>query len=160
MPKTPLNPSPIAILSQDFWEVSLRGSLEHEHGVGDIEVERQVFSVEDNPQQWRVYLQIDLTALEGEKPPPYTGRIIARGFYEVHEEYPHDPERLVRITGASMLYGAVREMVTSVTARGPHGMLTLPSVSFFENNASKIPAKRAAKKTTKKATKKRAAKAK
>lgn len=152
MPKTPLKPSPIAILSQDFWEVSLHASTESKHGVGDIEVERQVHPVKGNPHQWSVYLKIDIAALEGELPPPYTGRIIAQGIYQVHQQYPRDPKRLIRITGASMLYGCAREMVSSVTARGPHGILTLPSISFYEESAQ------AKKKTAKKATKKTAKK--
>lgn len=148
MPKTPLNPSPISVLSQDFWEVNLQASTGHDHDFGDLDIKRQVTPVKDNPLQWCVYLQIKLTAVEGQKPPPYSGCILARGIYEVHKQYAHDPGRLVRITGASMLYGAAREMITSVTARGPHGMLTLPSVSFYEECSK--PRKKAAKKTAKK----------
>ncbi len=153
MPKTQLNPSPISVISQDFWEVSLRASTETEHAFGDLDVEREVHPIEGNPRQWRVYLQIKLVAVEGQKPPPYSGSILARGLYEVHADYPHDAERLVRITGASMLYGAAREMVTAVTARGPHGMLTLPSVSFIEAAPKKKAVKKAAKKAAKKARK-------
>lgn len=127
-----LNPSPLAILSQIFWEVSISGTTPLEHGSGNLHVERQVEPIPDHPRQWRVILQIKLNALEGEKPPPYIGTVTAEGRYEVHENYPHDPESLVRITGASMLYGVAREMVVSITARAAHGMLTLPSISFYD----------------------------
>lgn len=42
--------------------------------------------------------------------------------------------RAVRATGYSILYGAIREMVSNLTARAPHGMWSLPSANF--NNAS------------------------
>jgi preprotein translocase subunit SecB len=153
MPKTPLKPSPISVHAQDFWDVSIQASTESEHGYGDILVEREVQPIPDREHCWGVYLEIKLNAVEGEKPPPYTGRIIARGVYEVHPEYPYDAERLIRITGASMLYGAAREMVSTLTARGPNGMLTLPSVSFMEEAPEKKPAKKAAKKAKKKTSK-------
>lgn len=146
MPKTPLKPSPLMVHAQDFWDVSIQATTDPEHGYGDIAVEREVMPVKDRERCWTVYLEIKLNAVDGEKPPPYTGKIIARGIYEVHSGYPNDPERLVRITGASMLYGSAREMVSAITARGPNGMLTLPSVSFFEE----VPKKKAAKKSSKK----------
>ncbi len=77
-------------------------------------------------------VMIDLQRTEGAKPPPYTGHIVIRGVYEVSEHYQDDPERLIRVTGASMPYGAVREMVAGFTARSANGMATLPSVSFYE----------------------------
>lgn len=42
--------------------------------------------------------------------------------------------RAVRATGYSILYGAIREMVSNLTARAPHGMWSLPSANF--NTAS------------------------
>lgn len=38
--------------------------------------------------------------------------------------------RAIRGTGYSILYGAIREMVSNLTARGPHGMWSLPSANF------------------------------
>jgi hypothetical protein len=47
-------------------------------------------------------------------------------------------EELIRVTGASMLYGACREMLANLTARSTHGMSTLPSVSFAVPKSSSI----------------------
>lgn len=147
MPKTPLNPSPLSILAQEFVEISIQASLETEYGTGNIEVDREILRVKDNPHSWLVELAIELTGISGEKLPSYVGMVRMHGYYEVHNNYPHDPERLIRVTGASMLYGAAREMIANLTARGPNGMLTLPSVSFYEQVGPK-------KKVTKKAVKK------
>jgi len=147
-----LNPSPLEVHSQFFWETNLTASREPEPGAGDLDVERRVIPMPDVPNGWRVILQLRIVGVEGEKEPPYLGQIVAEGQYSVHEKYPHDPERLIRITGSSMLYGVIREMIATVTARGPHGMLTLPSVSFFENEkdpVKKTPAKKTAKKVSK-----------
>lgn len=38
--------------------------------------------------------------------------------------------RAVRATGYSILYGAIREMVSNLTARSTHGLWTLPAADF------------------------------
>lgn len=43
-----------------------------------------------------------------------------------------DRFRAVRATGYSILYGAIREMVSNLTSRGPHGMWMLPAADFNE----------------------------
>lgn len=160
MPKTPLKTSPLIIHSQSFWDVNVQANPDEDFGPGDISVEREIQAMPDHGRAWSVYLDIKLNAHDGKKSPPYTGSIIAQGIYEVHPDYPNDPERLVRVTGSSMLYGAVRELVSMITARGPNGMVTLPSVSFVEdakaNNSTKKAAKKAPKKTTAKKQAKKA----
>lgn len=50
--------------------------------------------------------------------------------YESDELQGMERFRAVRATGYSILYGAIREMVSNLTARAPHGMWTLPSANF------------------------------
>jgi preprotein translocase subunit SecB len=38
---------------------------------------------------------------------------------------------MLEVNGASMLYGAAREIVRAMTARGPYFQTVLPSVSFY-----------------------------
>jgi preprotein translocase subunit SecB len=152
MPKTQLKPSPLQLISQDTLEIAFKASKPGDpFGSGNIEVDREVEQSGEDSNRWAVMLDVTLQQVEDEAAPPYTGHIKLLGFYKVHEDYKGDAERLIRITGASMLYGAAREMVSYITARSPNGMLTLPSVSFYEE----APAKKAAKKTAKKAVKKR-----
>lgn len=63
--------------------------------------------------------QLKLVALFEEKP--------AMGAME-----PELRERIIKINGSSMLYGAAREIVRAATGRGPYSAVLLPSVSFFE----------------------------
>lgn len=132
MPKTPLKVSPLSLISQEFLEISLKATTDTEHAQGNLEVLREEMPVDGNPRRWRVVLQVNLNTTEGVPPPPYTGHVVIRGVYEVSEKYEHDPARLIRVTGASMLYGAVREVLAGFTARSANGMVTLPSVSFYE----------------------------
>ncbi len=145
-----LKTSPIQIISQEVVDVSVRTHSATEDqesfGRGKLDVERNLFPFEDNPRRFGVALKIDFGETDISTPPPYSGSISLFGVYLVHEDFPNDPERLIRITGASMLYGVGREMISQITARSPNGILTLPSVSFFEDAPKSKPAKKVAKK--------------
>lgn len=65
---------------------------------------------------------------------PYNIQISVRGIVRMHltQVNGQAEERRVRalVNGASLLYGAVREMVSTITSRSAHGPLLLPSLSF------------------------------
>jgi hypothetical protein len=72
--------------------------------------------------------------------PFYTGEFVAVGFFRVRPDFPADQAtKLVAVTGTSMLYGAVREMVANLTARGPAPMLNLVSVAFTDTPIEEDP---------------------
>ncbi len=76
----------------------------------------------------------------------YSGEIHVIGYFKVHEKYPEaKTKKLIEVTAASILYGACREMLANLTARGPHGMVSLPSLSFIplpleslENSSARV----------------------
>lgn len=63
---------------------------------------------------------------------PYELEVGVRGFFRyvgsLHDGV--DRFRAVRVTGYSIMYGAIREMVSTLTGRGPHGLLQLPAMNF------------------------------
>ena len=65
---------------------------------------------------------------------PYNIQISVRGIVRMHLTLVDGQaeERRVRalVNGASLLYGAVREMVSTITSRSAHGPLLLPSLNF------------------------------
>lgn len=65
---------------------------------------------------------------------PYNIQISVRGVVRMHltQADGQAEERRVRalVNGASLLYGAVREMVSTITSRSAHGTLLLPSLNF------------------------------
>ena len=149
MPKTRLRASPLQVIAQEFVEISVQATPGTGHGPGNIEVERESAPSEDDPNVWAVHLTVEISGVEDEPLPPYTGRLVLRGMYQVHESFSDNPARLIRVTGASMLYGAARELFAQLTARGPNGLLTLPSVSFYETPPKKKAAKKKATRKSK-----------
>lgn len=178
--KVQLSQSPLKLLSHEFLEIHLNANLEEEKGGGAISVERDVQSYENPERIWSVILEVKLQASEEGPPPTYTGGVTIAGMFEVVEGYQYDPERLIRVTAASMLYGTAREMIANLTARSANGMISLPSVSFIEkepvntersdtstsraqsratrHQKNKRPKKKVAKRTAKRAAKKAARK--
>lgn len=67
---------------------------------------------------------------------PYNIQVSVRGIVRMHltQADRQAEERRVRalVNGASLLYGAVREMVSTVTSRSAHGPLLLPSLNFAD----------------------------
>lgn len=71
-------------------------------------------------------------ASDEEKRCPYNLDIKAAGLFTVHDSVPKEKEEaFVYESGAAMVYGAIREMVATVTGRSVHGVFTLPTASFF-----------------------------
>lgn len=83
----------------------------------------------ENERQWQTMLAVHF---EGEGGPgPYKGCVEFVGLFTVADDYPAEKmSKLVAVTCPSMLYSAVRELVALITGRGPHRPVTLPSVSF------------------------------
>lgn len=63
---------------------------------------------------------------------PYLVDIKAIGFFEVAKGVPAEKrDAFVRVNGASILIGAIREMVGQVTARSAYGPMTLPTLQVI-----------------------------
>lgn len=65
--------------------------------------------------------------------PPYCIEVEAVGYFHYVGKESHvggERFRAVRFTGYQILYGAIREMVANVTARGPNGLWHLPGRNF------------------------------
>jgi preprotein translocase subunit SecB len=97
-----------------------------------VETKRTFWNAEGKSRDWKILLEIDF-GKDDKKPISYTGSVAVEGFVEVDAEYPEKMvSQLVSITGSSLLFGAAREMIAILTARGPHKPLLLPSISFYD----------------------------
>ncbi len=83
----------------------------------------------EDENRWQVVLDIKTPPAE-ENLGPYQLDIQVVGFFAVAPETPHDPEKLVGITGSSMLYSAAREFVLGLSSRGPWPPIFLPTISY------------------------------
>ncbi len=132
MPKQQLRASPLQLERHEFLRIEL-----HAAESGDVneslplKLHRNWAPSDDDPRRWRLILQVNFGGEKEGAASLYSGQLRIAGFFRVVEQYPTEKmQDLVGITGASMLYGACREMLANLTARGPHGMVSLPSVSF------------------------------
>lgn len=94
-------------------------------------------SNEDNPEDPRNYmLTIQLLILnEDGKKCPYTVDIEAYAWFELlPKDMPIEKrDDFVHINGASVVIGAMREAILTMTARCVHGSLLLPTLRFLPN---------------------------
>jgi preprotein translocase subunit SecB len=80
--------------------------------------------------QWMVKLKVAFKGAE-DKIAPYDGEITIAGVFTITPDRPEDGIlKLVATHCPMFLYSTAREIVATLTARGPHGMLTLPTVIF------------------------------
>jgi preprotein translocase subunit SecB len=96
----------------------------------------------DNPRKWKIDLHVIVEDTD-EVPSPYSIDIKLRGFFSVEDGYPEDRvEMMVAANAPAVLYGSARELVMSLTARGPgSGGVILPSITFIDD-AKKLEAKK------------------
>jgi preprotein translocase subunit SecB len=128
----PLSASPLCLVSHRFTEVSLKASVQQKPlGQFALETTRSMRGHDENPRLFLLILTLRLGSNTPDQEAPYTSTLTIEGEFEVAEAYPAEKRgELVNVTGASILYGACREMLANLTARSCHGMSTLPSVSF------------------------------
>ena len=145
MTPKPLNASPLRILSHTFSRIRV-DAAEAEEAPGGISLNtrRSVLAHCEDERKFLLTLAIQFGSEEREELAPYSGELIIEGEFEVAPNFPLEKAgALVDVTGASILYGACREMLANLTARSTFGMISLPSVSFLEPTP---PKKKAAKK--------------
>jgi len=94
----------------------------------------------NNNRNARLALGLDIAA-KGTEIPCYTGHFEIVGYFSVHTDYPEkDMDALIVVNGGGMLFGAIREMVANLTARGPQPMVMLPTINFQTLEAKPSPA--------------------
>jgi preprotein translocase subunit SecB len=106
----------------------------------DFQVVFEATSNSDDKRNWQLSLKLQhQPPAEANVPYRFSAEMV--GFFIVHPTYPaHLVERLVKTNGASMLFGALREIIREATARGPYAAVVLPSTSFYEPQDKSGPA--------------------
>ena len=87
----------------------------------------------DDPSRFVIILGIALDNTE-RKPAPYLLDITALGLIAIDEKVePEKRTNLAAINGASLIYGAIRELVTTLSARSVAGPFVLPTMDFRDH---------------------------
>ncbi len=128
-----MKPSALQLERYFFAKIEL-----HAHASADPKVEPmvqcrvEVGMAVDNPRRFQVTLHLKLQSAP-QQSAGYTGEFQVVGFFHVQEAWPEEQTlQLVETNGPAMLYGALREMVYTLTARGPWPAVTLQSVTFLQ----------------------------
>ena len=97
-----------------------------ENGMSDSQFRMAHWKCENH---WHVRLRVTLKNKDSEKPARYSGEVEYEGIFEIASGYPGDKvEKLVRINGGVILYGAIRELILATAARSTHGPFEIPTI--------------------------------
>ena len=89
-------------------------------------------SNKENPKLFAVKLRIVVENKEG-KLAPYDVDVEAAGIFEVLPSMPiEEREEFVLINGCSVIFGAIRDQLLTLTSRSVRGPLLLPTVTFLD----------------------------
>ncbi len=140
----PIEASPLQIKQLLFTKIEVEANLGEESGGfwapdfdfqgvvihTDVSVEAEE-EPDEGPQGF--FVQVKLAVFndpddEG-KMAPYSFEIHSHAYFELFPAFDVERrEKIVRVNGASMIVGAMRELLTHLTARSVHGPMTLPSL--------------------------------
>ena len=128
-----MKPSPLQLERHFFTKVHVDA-----HPVGNPDLKAQIQTELDiaraahDPKRYQLTLRLKLLAPDS-KQAHYTAEIHVVGVVRVATGWPEsEVQQLVQVNGPALLYGAAREMLCNITARGPWPMLCLHSVSFVQ----------------------------
>jgi preprotein translocase subunit SecB len=132
-----MKPSPLTL--RDYFVTDLSFSVNRSFDpkkppsmrLDDLIIKRELSPRGDNPLHWSLTLRIQHQTSPDQNT-PYSLALEMVGHIDIIEGFPEEKRHLMlEINGASMLYGAAREIIRSVTSRGPFFQTVLPSVSFY-----------------------------
>ena len=83
---------------------------------------------ENDPTLWSARLDVRFSPQE-EMSAPYQGDFAVGGDFRIIADFPDEEvEEMVRLNAGAILYGAIREMVMTLSARSVHGKFVLPAI--------------------------------
>jgi preprotein translocase subunit SecB len=106
----------------------------------DFRIENDAEPTSENRRTWTVTLGVALTA-RPEKALPCELKLNMVGTVTVDQAVKDENiERLVRINGTSLVFGAARETIRAITSlTGPSRVVLLPTVTFWESKPAVLP---------------------
>ena len=105
----------------------------------DLLVESDMVEPQKEGDNWLVSLKI-AQDVPAEKNAMYSFSLDIVGFFSVLDTFPADRKKqIVQTNGSSILYGAAREILRDMSAKGPYEPILLPTVSFFPLKKNTLP---------------------
>ncbi|MEO7559626.1 MAG: hypothetical protein ABIT23_05145 [Nitrosospira sp.] len=132
-----MNPSPLTFLNLKFFRVNIETDFTSKIKAEDFDFVGATlgWSVkhgkDENNENWWVAVGFVVTNEDAEVICPYVIDVQALGIFSVTEQWPIERhEQLVYENGAALVYGAIRDMVSTITARSLPGGIMLPTPTF------------------------------
>ena len=98
----------------------------------NIVITNRMFPSKKHKNVFVVSINLEMKVPEG-KNTPYAIKMEMFGRFQVSEKVPVElREKMVKINGSSILYGAAREIIKEMTGRGIFRKIQFPTVSFAE----------------------------
>lgn len=135
-----MKPSPLQLERHFFTKVHVDAHPDGDAKLkGQVETQVELARAERDPKRYQLTLRLKLGP-EGVKKSRYTAEIHVVGVVRVVDDWPSPAvQQLVEANGPALLYGAAREMLCNITARGPWPMHCLDSVTFIQTAPRAIP---------------------
>ena len=128
--------APIQLEGYALTDLSFSANQDHKvdqpvsYRTEDIVVDHSSERDSKDDRVWRLTLAIKIQP-RAEANAPYYISLQISGLVRALPQLEHkDIETLMKVNGASLLYGVAREVVRQVTAIGPYAPLLIPSISF------------------------------
>lgn len=102
----------------------------------DFTVDGEVGRHMDDASRLRYVLKIASTGRKDQS--PYSFRLSLVGYFHFHKDHPDVNEfLLVYASAPALLYGAAREMLATISGRGPYPAVVLPTATFLDDAKAK-----------------------
>jgi len=128
--------SPIQLEAYVLADLSYRANQEHKpdqpttYREEDIAVDHNCVRTDKDAQVWTATLSLRIQPRAEANAPYYISLQLSGSVRALPELQSDNVELLIRVNGASLLYGVAREVVRQVTSIGPFAPLLIPSVTF------------------------------
>lgn len=114
------------------FETNIKCEREKPRDLRDVVIQNDWRPLKKYKNRYAVFLNLEMKALEG-KNTPYSIKMEMFGYFQVPDEMPEElREKMVKTNGSSILYGAAREIIREMTARGIYRKIYFPTVSFAD----------------------------
>lgn len=130
---------PLELKKYFFPFVQVAADAEYEPSAKKISPHFEVRTTVEHDEEngiYQVALEIFAEPEDEKSKIPYSIHLITVGLFTVDENFP-DREKLLKVTGASLLYSAAREFIITVTSRGPWPQVIIPTISFLQQETKK-----------------------
>ncbi len=133
-----MQPSPLHLENYFFTRIHLDAcedpACQDVEGSGALKTQTRCQPHASDPLRWMVTLVLSLDQDADAACPPYTAEFEVVGFFKVDETFAEERRNgLVQANAPAVLFGAIREMLTNLTSRGPYPAVNLNTVTFIDD---------------------------